>query len=322
MIYRAFLLIVLFTLTLSARLELYPAKSCALYDNLKHTKNTHQLQLDMTHTYEMLEHHKGQYLVKVEGENPGARWVDDACLRLRPLKGTPLYGAKKKQEVVKEPQETRKHTTSEANLLALSWQNAFCETHRKKKECKPSLRDFFKKGNFTLHGLWPQPRDRVYCGVERGLITADRYGHWNRLPEPKITPELKQRLTKVMPGVVSNLHRHEWIKHGTCYGTSAQHYFEDAVSLTEEIRASQLARFFQKNTGKRVSIDGVKRAFEATFGKGSANALEMRCKNGLITEIWLHLQGKGNTLQPLLKPTQKHQSRCRYGIVDKVGFGK
>jgi hypothetical protein len=44
----------------------------------------------------MLKHHKGQYLLKVEGATPVQRWVDDDCLTLRPLRDSPLYPRNKK----------------------------------------------------------------------------------------------------------------------------------------------------------------------------------------------------------------------------------
>jgi len=44
------------------------------------------------------------------------------------------------------------------NLLAISWQNAFCEMNKYKKECKNMDSKDFGASNFVLHGLWPQPR--------------------------------------------------------------------------------------------------------------------------------------------------------------------
>ncbi len=324
---RLFLFFIAATLIAGANMQLYPKRSCALYNNLKHTYNRDNLQLDMYQSYEMLKHHKGQYLLKVPGATPSQRWVDDDCLSLRPLQGTPLYSkqnSNKKVTKTAEPQSKLLHqkAVSKSNLLALSWQNAFCETHRYRKECKRSQHLFGTQSNFTLHGLWPQPKNRVYCGVDRRFVVADRHKQWHKLPEPKLSSKTRTALAEVMPGVSGNLHRHEWIKHGTCYGTDAQHYFQDAVSLAKTVRQSAVADFFRKNEGKRIGIERVRTLFDRTFGSGSGKRVEMRCKGGLITELWLHLGSDGSNLSKALLAGTPVHSRCRYGIVDKAGYGR
>jgi len=326
-IMRLFLFLLAATLIAGANMQLYPKRSCGLYNNLKHSYNRDNLQLDMHRTYEMLKHHKGQYLLKVPGATPPQRWVDDDCLSLRPLRGTPLYGkqnSETKGAKAAQPQSKSqsKKAVSKSNLLALSWQNAFCQTHRYKKECKRSQHLLGGKSNFTLHGLWPQPKKRVYCGVDRRFVVADRHKQWHRLPEPKLSSETKAALQEVMPGVLGNLHRHEWIKHGTCYGRDAQTYFTDAIALTQAVRKSIVAEFFQKNMGRRVGIERVRSLFDQAFGNGSGKRVEMRCKGGLITEIWLHLGGNGSNLSKALLLGKPVQSRCRYGIVDRAGYGR
>jgi ribonuclease T2 len=329
---RIFFIFLLLGATLFSRLELYPAKECALYNNLKHTKNRDGLHLDMTHTYTMQQHHKGQYLLKVPGATPSQRWVADDCLTLRPLRGTPLYGQNNApHKRSSAPQNTKVEKTDTKDtvkplLLALSWHNAFCETHRDKKECKKGWKSFLGKSknenNFVLHGLWPQPKHKVYCGVERRYITLDKYKKWHKLPEPKLNSDTKVKLREVMPGVDSNLQRHEWIKHGTCYGTDAQTYFEDATALTQQVRDSRIAVFFRKNTGKRVSLNRIRELFDESFGQGTGKRVELRCKNGLISELWLHLKGQGRDLHRLLKEGKAVHGRCQRGKIDAAGFGQ
>ncbi len=308
-------------LSLFANTQLYPKQTCALFNNLKHTQNRGNVHLRMDKTYEMIRHHKGQYLLKVEGATPVQRWVDDDCLSLRPLRGTPFYGSAGGQSVQKT-KASKGSPVSSQNLLALSWQNAFCETHRYKRECKRGFGTLFTKSNFTLHGLWPQPRGKEYCGVSKQYVIADRHKQWHRLPEPALSTKTKEALAKVMPGVRDNLHRHEWIKHGTCYGTDAEHYFADAVASTQAVRNSEVARFFQKNEGRRVRLEKVRAAFDRAFGTGSGSRVELRCNRGLITEVWLHLGAGGSDLAKALKSGKKVYSRCRYGIVDKAGYGR
>lgn len=298
---RLILLLLLLGSMLSARSMMTATQTCGLFNNLKHTKNNNHLALKPGSRYEVLRHHKGQYLLKFSDENPAQRWVDEDCLSSDRTLNT-----------------VKKRAISQKNLLALSWHNAFCETHRYKKECKNPR----NSGNFTLHGLWPQPRGKVYCGVPKRYVIADREGRWQQLPEPKLSSETRARLLEVMPGAVSNLHRHEWIKHGTCYGADAETYFTHAVNLVHEVRKSTVATLFQKNAGKRLRIEQVRKAFEQSFGQGSGSRIELRCKRGLITEVWLHLGRSDGMLARALTEGSRVNSRCRYGIVDRAGYGR
>ena len=47
-----------------------------------------------------------------------------------------------------------------------------------------------------------------------------------------------------MPAVLSGLERHEWIKHGTCFGGEANAYF-NAAGLAEQVNASPVERCSQ-----------------------------------------------------------------------------
>ena len=225
---------ILLTLVLFAREELRPVKSCEAFNNMKHSQNSHHVVLDTNNNYTVLDHHKGQYLLLIKGEQPAQRWVDESCFSLALTSSKSLDKLNKKTTISIHTNKYEKINKTKNTLLALSWHNAFCETHRNKKECKRDMFTLFKskhrETHFILHGLWPQPANKAYCGVERKYITMDKYKHWNKLPEPKLSRQTKDTLTKIMPGVHSNLHKHEWYKHGTCYGTDAETYFSDSIT--------------------------------------------------------------------------------------------
>jgi len=295
---------------LLARYEAYPSRECSAFNNMKHTKNTNSVLLHTDKKYVVLKEHKGQYLVIISGEQPSQRWVDHNCFNSK--KDTEAKVLEKKKEI------------STDNLLALSWHNAFCQTHQYKKECKRTLMPFGKKNRYdnylALHGLWPQPRDNIYCGVNRNNIITDKYKQWNRLPAIGLSDNIKQRLSKVMPGLESNLHKHEWYKHGTCYGSDANVYFNDAINLVEQVNSSKVGVFFNKNRGKRVTIEQVRATFNRSFGMGTGKRVELRCRDGLITELWLHLGSGSSELGTLLKEGKEIRSRCKRGYLDKAGF--
>ncbi len=199
-------------------------------------------------------------------------------------------------------------TVSTDNLLAISWQNAFCENNQHKRECRNVNKTAYSSSNFTLHGLWPQPRSRVNCKGDKKV--------WL---EKKLYKELKE----VMPGTRSGLHKHEWKKHGTCYGKSADLYFIDSISLLKQINSSAVRTLFFKNIGKTLTKKEVMMAFDKSFGKGIGRKIQMKCKNGLITELWINLDGeisKESDISTLLKSAKNAKGGCQKGKVDRVGY--
>ena len=213
---------------------------------------------------------------------------------------------------------------SSQNLLALSWHNAFCQTHPYKKECKRDVESLIRSkthdSQFVLHGLWPQPRNNLYCNVDNALVQIDKNRQWKDLPCLVMHIKIEKALKKVMAGFVSDLHKHEWIKHGTCYGTNINTYFSDAIALTNQLNHSDLGVFFQQNIGKNIRLQEIRKIANKSFGKGAGERIELRCKKGLITELWLHLGTGSSDLSTLLQKGKRVRSKCKQGWVDRAGF--
>ena len=345
---KLFLLFMIFTVSLLAREEAFAAKECPAFNNMKHSKNTHAVHLDTTQKYTVLRYHKGQALVLIKGENPAQRWVDEECFsksqnasnstsvkkadsdslsieeELSKSSENIVFSSHAKKYKQNNTNEYDNPELSKNNLLALSWHNAFCETHRYRKECKRSVpssgKGKYREKHFVLHGLWPQPQSKMYCNVDKSLVAADKHKQWRHLPCLAMDEETEDRLEKVMPGYASDLHKHEWIKHGTCYGTDANRYFRDATSLTEQLNHSKVGDFFTKNIGKHVTLKQVRHLFDRSFGVGAGKRVELRCKKGLVTELWLHLGSGSDDLSVLLKRGKPTRSRCQKGLIDRAGF--
>jgi ribonuclease T2 len=284
---------------------------------MKHTQNSHSVVLDTNRKYTVLDDHKGQKLVLVKGEQPAQRWVYGVCFDTREShSGTSEISNTKERVGIKKSVSSRPKEI----LLALSWHNSFCETHRGRKECRRRQAVYSADNRFVLHGLWPQPRDMLYCNVPYELKQLDKNKQWNRLPGLPLSNETRKELLRVMPGAASNLHRHEWIKHGTCSGEEPEAYFRQAIMLTKQVNDSKVGRFFAANTGRVVTLKQIRFKVDESFGKGSGKQVEMLCKKGMITELWFHLKGEGEDLSLLLKGGKKARSRCRKGRIDSAGF--
>ena len=337
---------ILLSSVMFARFDAKPSQTCEAFNNMKHTKNTHHVVLDTARDYTILKHHKGQNLVLIKGEQPAQRWVDDSCFSKVKKHTNKDDVSRTSYNVINiedeltaaainmaKPKHTKKYektNISKQNLLTLSWHNAFCETHRYKKECKrgllSGLRKKYSESHFVLHGLWPQPRSKMYCGVSKKHVGMDKHKQWNRLPDLGLSSATKEALKNVMPGFNSNLHKHEWFKHGTCYGTDAEQYYLDAVNLVTQVNDSKVGMFFMKNIGKSVTLKQVRHLFDSSFGVGAGKHVEMKCKGGLLTELWLHIgSGTGqdtDRLSDLIKDGKLTRSRCQKARIDRAGFGR
>jgi len=307
-------------------------KSCEAFNNMKHTSNSNDISLKIGQEYRVLQENKGQILILVEGERVAQRWVDEGCfsdMKTQESKTEPKKEEEKKtfslssllKSMKDKGTENQIHkSTSKQNLLAISWQNAFCQTHQYKKECKNMSSKDFGAFEFVLHGLWPQPRNNQYCNVDKKQVGMDKNKQWHRLNKLELTPEVRTNLAKLMPGYGSNLHKHEWIKHGTCYGTNASDYYADAMNLLTQVNSSKVGQFFKQNIGKTIRLEDVRKVFDKEFGAGAGKHVTMNCQRGLVTELWLHLGNKGNTLSELFKTGERPNRTCHKGRIDAVGF--
>ena len=307
-------------------------KECFAYNNMKHTSNTHNIKLKVGEEYRILQTNKGQILTLISGERVAQRWVDEACFNdashaveakkdaPKKVESKPTKSEKKSSVVSKSNSLNLIKYKSKQNLLALSWQNAFCQTHQYKRECKSMSMKDFGATNFVLHGLWPQPRNNQYCNVSKKEIGKDKNKQWNRLEKLDLNSSVRSELSKYMPGYSSNLHKHEWIKHGTCYGTSANDYYHNAMALLKDVDNSALQKYFKLNIGKTVRLKEIRAVADKAFGKGAGEHITMNCKQGLITELWFHIGNGGSTVGELLLKGKKPKSRCHKGRVDPVGF--
>ncbi len=222
-----------------------------------------------------------------------------------------------------EPQATPAES-DEFFILAVSWQPAFCETAPGKPECRSQTADRFDASHFTLHGLWP--RDE-YCGVSAGDEATDRDGRWSALPALDLPPALRRDLDTKMPGTRSQLDRHEWTKHGTCFPGDAEAYFAAALALLDQLNASPVRDLFAGSIGERLTQRQVRAAFDIAFGRGAGDRVRIACDDDgdrtLVSELTLGLWGtigRKPDLAALLDAANPTRGGCDGGLVDPVGL--
>ncbi len=208
-------------------------------------------------------------------------------------------------------------------VLAASWQPAFCEAHRRTPECRSQTAGRFDASHLALHGLWPEPRRNVYCGVSRALRSADEADRWGDLPPLDLSERTRAELEVVMPGTQSDLERHEWIKHGTCAGAPPEAYFGTALALMSQLNASPVRALLAARIGERLGASELRAAFDEGFGEAAGARVAIGCAGGLITELEIHLRGTlgpSARLADLIAAAPPVDAGCGGGLVDPAGI--
>jgi ribonuclease T2 len=208
-------------------------------------------------------------------------------------------------------------------VLSLSWEPGFCAGHRGKAECAGETPAGFDASHFTLHGLWPDPRE--YCGVPAADIAADKADDWNALPAVELSAATRARLDQLMPGARSLLERHEWIKHGTCSGVSADAYFGRALGFVNAINSSPVQALFAGNVGANLTLGAIRTALDKGFGGGAGQRVRLSCtRDGgvrRITEVTIGLDGPvmdDTALPALIAAARPTNGGCDAGLVSPV----
>lgn len=315
--------------------ELTATKTCPATKSIRQADNGN-VTISKGSKYSIIARNRADnathYLIKVEGATPNQRWVAMDCGMVATTDPLPVLGAAPIAPPTIMPPSTPIAPPSSSNtskvsgqyVLAISWQPAFCEGASNKKECKSQTTSRFDATHFTLHGLWP---DRAsYCNVPKDQQAKDKQGDWNALTPPTISSAVKAQLNQMMPGTQSLLENHEWTKHGTCYGTSADQYFADSLKVLSDINQSTVQSLFAKNVGQTVTSQQIRAAFDQSFGVGAGSRVKIACKDDggrrLITEITVGLNGSiaNSNLSTLMLASRPVDAGCPAGIVDPVGL--
>jgi ribonuclease T2 len=292
------------------------AAVCPAVRSISSASNPGGIVTEVDRTYELLGANRAEepshFQIRITAADPRDRWVEVGC-------GSVVAAC----DLPDAPRPPPEKSAASGYVLAASWQPAFCQIHRAKTECRTQTQARFDSAHFALHGLWPQPRDNVYCGVSREQRSAADAGRWSDLPPLELTDETRADLDVVMPGTQSDLQRHEWIKHGTCYSDTAEEYYVESLQLMNQLNASPVRVLFAARVGERVSADELRAAFDEAFGAGAGDRVQMACSGGVITELRIHLDGAitaTTRFAELIAAADPVGGGCSGGRIDPSGF--
>lgn len=154
-------------------------------------------------------------------------------------------------------------------VLALSWTPSWCALEgdaRGSAQCDPG-----QGHGFTLHGLWPQ--------YDEG---------W-----PSFCPTAERPPSRAMTGAMtdimgsSGLAWHQWRKHGTCTGLSAEAYFRLSRLAYDSITRPELLRRLDREV--RLPAEVIEEAFLEENPAFTDPMMTVTCRAGRVQEVRLCL---------------------------------
>lgn len=152
-----------------------------------------------------------------------------------------------------------------AYLLALYWSPEACRAgipeSDKKIQCQTN------RFGFTVHGLWPNGPDKVH----------PRYCK----PSPPMSPATVKANLCMTPSPW--LLQHEWQAHGTCNWATPEDYFKKAQKVREGLNVPDL----DPGADQVMTAGEIRQAFLSRNRGVRAEGLNVRVKNGRLTEVWV-----------------------------------
>ncbi|MGA5464424.1 ribonuclease T2 family protein [Mycobacterium sp. NPDC050041] len=207
-----------------------------------------------------------------------------------------------------------------ASWLVLTWAPSFCTVEPQNDACETGEVDTVGR-TLVLHGLWPQPRDRQYCGLPEQLRDRE-----SELPAVELSSDTQDRLRSTTVDTAALVH-HEWYTHGTCSGLSPDAYFGDATTLTDEVR-EVLDPVLRDAPGGRLTLAAVRSRIDDAFGAGAGERVGLGCRNAagagaVVVDVRLSLppvvalrDSDGTvSLADSLREGPPMPAQCRHGSV-------
>jgi ribonuclease T2 len=163
-------------------------------------------------------------------------------------------------------QDGRQNTPGQFDfyLLALSWSPSFCDA---RGERAPREQCGERPYSFVVHGFWPQ--------YEKG------FPEYCQVPAPRLNRNIVSSMLDLMPA--PRLIFHEWDRHGTCSGLSANAYFENIRKARAVVKIPP--EYMQVRDTLTVSPDEVEEAFVKANPGLARDAVAVSCDNRRLQEV-------------------------------------
>jgi ribonuclease T2 len=153
-------------------------------------------------------------------------------------------------------------------MLSLTWAPNFCPAHPDKEQCK-SMPGSFAADHLTIHGLWPNYNDKEAAGQPNSYPDfCSPYNVCSKQSPALCSPDpssIPADMKTYGPGYVTDndfLANHEWPKHGSCTGLTADVYFSEAIKTLLALPGDRgTPQNLTDNIGKKVKATELRAAF-------------------------------------------------------------
>ncbi len=153
-------------------------------------------------------------------------------------------------------------------VLALSWSPSYCEASQERGPNRaPDLQCGGRPFSFVVHGLWPQ--------YEQGFPA------FCQVPAPRLDRNIVGSMLDLMPS--PRLIFHEWDRHGTCSGLSANAYFETVRKARAVIKIP--ADYLELDKPIMVTPDEVATAFVKANPGLPRGSIAVACDSKRMSEV-------------------------------------
>ncbi|TBN46883.1 ribonuclease [Pseudomonas sp. BGI-2] len=187
---------------------------------------------------------------------------------------------------------------------AVTWQPTFCMLKPATAGCDKPKNLFYTHGIWAYYNSTDQSANRhpSFCTKSVG---CDQTGAVCELSKTVQDQAMADKVfSKIVTESPEYLMKHEWKKHGTCYGTSQIQYFEDFVNLRSAVKYNPDFTQFQ---GKSLDLDSLKALFPPNT---SFRCVSQGGKQYLFEVFYLiDRQGQPYTEDQKLQIGEKCQSR-------------
>lgn len=163
------------------------------------------------------------------------------------------------------PDEVHTGVPTAAYLLALFWSPEACRAGI--PEADKAIQCDANAFGFTVHGLWPNGPDKVhprYCRPSPAMSPATVKANLCMTPSPWLL-------------------QHEWQAHGTCQWDTPEAYFKKARAIRDRLKVPDL----DPGADGVMTAGEIRKAFLDRNRKLSPEGLNVRVKDGRLTEVWV-----------------------------------
>jgi len=154
-------------------------------------------------------------------------------------------------------------------VLTLSWSPSFCEASAERNSNSAAQREQCgdRPFSFVVHGLWPQ--------YERG------FPEFCQNPSPRLNRNIVSSMLDLMPS--PRLIFHEWDRHGTCSGLSANAFFETVRRARAAVKIPET--YLDVQNPLTVSPDEVEDAFVKVNPGMTRAGISVACDSRRLNEV-------------------------------------